>query len=76
MKKRSVLLLLALLVVFAAIDLGLGLSHGEEWWAKVPAFFALLGGLGCFAIILIAKALGRFWLTRKEDYYDSGRDND
>ncbi len=36
----------------------------------VPGFFALLGFLGCVAIILVSKWLGRYWLQRREDYYE------
>ena len=36
----------------------------------IPGFFALLGFLGCVAIILISKWLGRFWLQRRENYYE------
>ena len=45
-------------------------AHPHFWWQNVPAFYALFGFLGCLLIILLAKALGHFWLQKKEDYYD------
>jgi hypothetical protein len=48
--------------------------HGEashfsfENW---PAFGSLYGLISCTAIIAVSKLLGKFWLMRREDYYDS-----
>ena len=60
----------------AAIAITLGFifpsgGHGPEFWfSHIYIFFALLGFIGCVAMIYIAKWLGRYWLQRKEDYYD------
>ena len=43
-------------------------GHGP--WAHVPAFWALFGFLGCALIILVSKAIGKYFLQRREDYYD------
>ncbi len=44
---------------------------GEDfWWDHIPGFLALLGFIGCVVIIVVAKLLGRYWLQRKDDYYD------
>jgi hypothetical protein len=40
------------------------------WWNRWPVFEAAFGFLGTFAIIFFAKALARYWLRKKEDYYD------
>ena len=60
-----------LLILFVAIDIVFGLTHGDDWWADIPGFFAVLAIFGCGGIIIIAKILGDKWLRRKEDYYDS-----
>lgn len=39
----------------------------ENW----PAFGSVFGFLACVAIILISKMLGKLWLMRSENYYDS-----
>ena len=60
-------------VALAEIVLPL-IFHGEdphfdfESW---PAFGALYGLASCVAIILVSKLLGKVWLMRRENYYDS-----
>jgi len=43
--------------------------HGDRFWEKIPAFYALYGFVACTFIVLFAKKLRRF-LKRGEDYYD------
>ena len=40
-------------------------------WQSLPIFAALYGFVGCVVIILGSKALGHFWLMKKEDYYET-----
>jgi len=40
------------------------------WWQKIPVFDAVFGFVGCIVIILFAKTLGHYWLTKNKDYYD------
>ena len=50
------------------------LFHGEhphfrfEGW---PAFGSLYGLVSCVVIIVVSKLIGKVWLMRREDYYDS-----
>ena len=39
----------------------------ESW----PAFGSIYGLISCVAIIVVSKFLGKVWLMRREDYYDS-----
>ncbi len=39
----------------------------ESW----PAFGSLYGLVSCVVIIIVSKILGRVWLMRRENYYDS-----
>ena len=39
----------------------------ENW----PAWGSLYGLASCVAIIVVSKFLGKVWLMRREDYYDS-----
>lgn len=63
------LVLLAATEILAPI-----LFHGAhhhfdfEGW---PAWGSLYGFISCVAIILISKLIGKAWLMRREDYYDS-----
>lgn len=34
-----------------------------------PLFDLFYGFAGCVLLVIFSKALGRFWLQRKEDYY-------
>lgn len=54
-------LVLTLLVV--------ALAAGLEWALHVhhvPAALALAGAAGCAAIVVVSKALGKWWLQRPE----------
>lgn len=42
-------------------------------WDEIPGFYAVYGGLGCAAIVLVSKALGKALLQRPEDWYDRTR---
>ena len=41
------------------------------WFESWPAFGSLYGLISCVAIIVVSKFLGKIWLMRREDYYDS-----
>lgn len=71
MKKWVILILffLALLSLYAELGHPVDAGHGH-WWNKIPGFFIFFGLLGCILLILVAKALGKFLLTRDENYYD------
>ncbi len=71
--KRLFYVVLALIVVVEIV--APLLVHGDhehhfpfEGW---PAFGSLYGLISCVLIILVSKAIGKLWLMRKEDYYDS-----
>lgn len=70
--KRSWLILICL--GMAALICDFLIPSGEEehgfWWTHFPGFDALLGFVGCLALVYLAKWLGHYWLQKKEDYYD------
>ena len=57
------------LVLSIVLDIVFQLGYGAFWWSKVPGFFAVFGFIGCIAIILGSKWMGKSWLQKKEDYY-------
>ncbi len=66
---------IGLLVVIAGVEIAAGLMPGEhhhhfafEGW---PAFGSAYGFVSCVVIILVSKLIGKLWLMRKEDHYDS-----
>jgi hypothetical protein len=46
---------------------------GESHFAfeDFPAWGSIYGFVSCVAIIVISKLIGKLWLMRREDYYDS-----
>ncbi len=63
------------LVVVALGEISLPLVlhgiHGHFWFESLPAWGSLYGVLSCVAIIVVSKFLGKVWLMRREDYYES-----
>jgi len=65
---------LAAIVLAEIIALLLILWSGHRphvWFEWIPAFGSLYGLASCVAIIVVSKFLGKKWLMRREDYYDS-----
>jgi hypothetical protein len=48
-----------------------GTDHAHFWFEDVPAWGSLYGLVSCVAIIVVSKLLGKLWLARPENYYDS-----
>jgi hypothetical protein len=50
------------------------LLHAEPahfWFEDLPAFGSIYGLVSCVVIIVVSKLLGKLWLMRPENYYDS-----
>ncbi|MDP2951887.1 MAG: hypothetical protein Q8O76_01045, partial [Chloroflexota bacterium] len=64
---RSIWLILVVVSLGISVSGDLLARRGEygEWWYPVPGFFALLGLLGCIAIVVVSKLLGHYWLQRR-----------
>ena len=63
------------LVVMALSEIVLPrIFHGGEShfsFEDFPAWGSLYGLVSCVAIIVVSKLIGKLWLMRREDYYDS-----
>ncbi len=46
-------------------------AHPHFGFEGFPAWGSLYGLASCVAIIVVSKWLGKVWLMRREDYYDS-----
>ena len=46
-------------------------GHSHFSFERVPAWGSLYGFASCVAIIIVSKLIGKVWLVRREDYYDS-----
>jgi hypothetical protein len=56
---RALGLTLLFIALGAVLEWGLGVHH-------VPGGPALIGAVGCVAIVVVSKALGKWWLQRPE----------
>jgi hypothetical protein len=67
MKDRITIALALVLVALVAIEFFL-IPHEHPYfpWHHLPGYAALIGLLGCFAIVLVSKALGEWFLQRPE----------
>lgn len=68
--KRTLIIILIILVAVVMVDLLWRESHGHFFWYSIPGFFALFGLAGCVAIVLFAKWLGHEWLQKSQEYYE------
>ena len=71
--KTHQLIILALIAIasfIAEFVFLAGEDHGH-WWNHVPGFYAMWGFAGCIVIILVSKWMGKLFIQKKEDYYDS-----
>ncbi len=63
------------LVVVAGAEIVLPLifrgAHPHFSFESWPAWGSLYGLISCAAIIVLSKLIGKLWLMRREDYYDS-----
>jgi hypothetical protein len=47
-------------------------AHDPHFWFEtIPAWGSIYGLTSCVAIIVVSKFLGKAWLMRRQDYYDS-----
>lgn len=46
-------------------------DHSHFWFERFPGWGSICGLVSCLVIIIFSKLLGKVWLTRHEDYYDS-----
>ena len=61
------------LVLLAEIALPLLFHGGHPHFSfeSFPAWGSIYGLISCLAIIVVSKLIGKVWLMRREDYYDS-----
>jgi len=61
------------IVALAEIVLPLVIHGGHPHFSfeSFPAWGSLYGFVSCVAIIVVSKLIGKIWLMRREDYYDS-----
>ena len=68
-----VLSMLVLDLIFPKLNLAkiCHVGHPHVLFEWIPAWGSLYGLASCAAIIVVSKFIGKMWLMRREDYYDS-----
>ncbi|HBG46412.1 MAG TPA: hypothetical protein DDW94_05415 [Deltaproteobacteria bacterium] len=62
--------LYAAMAVFIVLDFVIPRHHVEFFWDEVPGFSAAFGFAAFVVVVVVAKALGRLFLQKDEDYYE------
>ena len=71
-RKRWLYACLAMLALGEAIVLSVVQADDAHFWYEdLPAWGSIYGLISCVVIIVMSKLLGKLWLMRREDYYDS-----
>ncbi len=48
-----------------------GGDHAHFSFEDIPAWGSIWGFVSCVAIIVVSKLIGKAWLMRREDHYES-----
>jgi hypothetical protein len=63
------------LAIIAAAEVAVQYVFAAEathfWFEQLPAWGSIYGLISCVAIVVGSKLLGKLWLMRRENYYDS-----
>ncbi|MFO7817952.1 MAG: biotin/lipoyl-containing protein [Thermodesulfobacteriota bacterium] len=63
MNRRTYITVIVSLGIFCLLDLFYSPEHHAEYfWHVTPAFSAAYGFLGCALIVVVSKAIGKYWL--------------
>jgi hypothetical protein len=71
MKRWFYAILAALALTELVLPLVVDMGEAHFWFEDLPAWGAISGLVACVVIIVASKLLGKLWLTRPENYYDS-----
>ena len=69
--KRSYGALAAVALAEIAIPRLFDGDRAHFWFEDLPAWGSLYGLVSCVLIIVVSKLLGKLWLSRPENFYDS-----
>ncbi|MBC7324542.1 MAG: hypothetical protein H5T99_04420 [Moorella sp. (in: Bacteria)] len=72
MKKWAGIAITAIFVLTFVLNLTAGGHHEESSWHHLPGLYIILGFGGCIAFVVMAKALGKYFLQRDDQYYEKG----
>lgn len=70
MKKWHWIVLGVLAVISLIVEFTMLADYDSHWWNQIPGFYILWGFIGCAAVILVSKWLGKLFILSDEDYYN------
>lgn len=75
-KKKIYLILLIAIIVSLIVEILFAHPHYHMIWNIIPGADIIIGFLGAWILIFIAKIVIANLLQRRESYYDEGGDQD
>ena len=75
-KKKIYLILLIAIIVSLIVEILFAHPHYHMIWNIIPGADIIIGFLGAWILIFIAKIVIANILQRRESYYDEGGDQD
>ena len=70
-KRWSYVVLAVIALAEIVLPLMFGGEHYHFSFESFPAWGSLYGFVSCVLIIVVSKLIGKVWLMRREDHYDS-----
>ena len=70
-KRGSYLVLAVIALAEIVLPIVFHEDHSHFSFESFPAWGSLYGFVSCVAIIVLSKLIGKAWLMRREDHYDS-----
>ena len=70
-KRWSIIGLVVVALAEIVLPLIFQVEHHHFSFESFPAWGSVYGLISCAAIIILSKLIGKAWLMRREDYYDS-----
>lgn len=72
MSNKTVYLLSGIVIVVSVLlEILFAHHYTYYWWQSVISFDVFFGFIGCVLIIVVAKAFGKKFVQRDENYYRS-----
>ena len=76
MKKKAYIFLIAFILVMVIIEVLFAHPHYHMPWNEIPGADILIGFVGAWLLIFIAKIVLAHLIPRPTDYYEGGKHDD
>lgn len=75
-KKGVFIILICIITVLFLVEIFFSHSHFDMIWNRIPGVDVLIGFVGAWMLVLVAKGVMAKVMQRKEDYYDRGESDE